>query len=125
MKKLICYFVLISSFLCGVGGASSNRGGSNINNEDREWAARVGPRQAIITMFQNGLKDRNFKEKERIIATPSTILEMYPNRPDLQKQAIDVWGQCMRNQIVNGQKKYTDQDVNILVNFSKRKLGLN
>ena len=127
MKKLICYFVLISSFLCGVGGASSNRGGSNINNEDREWAIRTGPHRVINMMFnnENGLKNHDLRLRDEVIAAPRTIYDMYPNRPDLQRQAVDTLGQCMRNQMINGQRKYTDRDVQVMVTYSKRMLGLN
>ena len=129
MKKLICYFVLISSFLCGVGGASSNRN-SNQNRveftrEDLYQFAHTSPYQMMNEIFDKYSKYDDYRERAEIIAFPRVISQAYPNRPDLQRQAIDAFGQCMRNQMVNGQRKYTDQDVNVLVNFSKRKLGLN
>ena len=70
-------------------------------------------------------QNNDYRERAEIIATPRVISQLYPNRPDLQRQAIDAFGRCMKNQITNGRRKYTDQDVNILVNFSKKKLGLN
>lgn len=129
MKKLVCYFVLLSSLFCGVSGASSS-GSSNhqvagFSQEALFEFANTDPYQTMNKIFNKRLKYNDYRERERIIATPRVISQAYPNRPDLQRQAIDAFGQCMKNQIVNGKKKYTDHDVNIVVNFSKKKLGLN
>ena len=108
MKKLICYFVLISSFLCGVGGASSNKNSNQrINGFSQEALsefAHTNPYQMMNEIFNEYLQYDDYRERAEIIAFPRVISQAYPNRPDLQRQAIDAFGQCMRNQMVNGQK---------------------
>ena len=125
MKKLFIYFVLVSSFLCGVGGASSNNPMHAYSKEITEWALKVGPEKAISQLFEEDFKNNDYRQKDRIFATPRTIFGLYPRHPELQKKAVETWGRCMKNQTVNGRRKYSDQDVDILVNFSKSKLGLN
>lgn len=125
MKKLFIYFVLISSLFCGISRASSGKRIDKFSQEALSEFANTSPHQMMNEIFNESSKYKDYRERERIIAFPRVISQAYPNRPDLQRQAIDAFGQCLRNQTVNGKKKYTDQDVNILVNFSKKKLGLN
>ena len=121
MKKLICYFVLISSFLCGVGRASSSK---QFSKTDLNNLANESPYQTIPRLFEKGLKNYDYKREDKIDAIPKTLLKAYPNRPDLQRQAIDAWSQCIRNQTVNGRKKYTEEDVQTVIFHSKKFLGL-
>ena len=121
MKKLICYFVLISSFLCGVGGASSNK---QFSKTDLNNFASESPYQMIPRLFEKGLKDSDYRKQDRINAIPVVLSKAYPNRPDLQRQAVDAWSQCIRNQTVNGRKKYTEEDVQRVILQSKKMLGL-
>lgn len=123
MKKLICYFILISALRFGIGIASSKYD-ILLTKEEIQELADTDPYKTISKMFAERLHRYDYREKARIIVTPDVISYAYPERPDLQAQAIDAWGQCMKEQMVNGRRKYTDKDIYVLTNFSKKKLGL-
>ena len=120
MKKLICYFVLISSFLCGVGGASS----SGISKGARKRVANSDPKVFVNMMFEQGAKNYDYKSESRLKATADIIKIAYEGNRTKQIEAVNSWADNVRKLTVNGKKKYTEQDVNLVVNYSKHRLNL-
>ena len=118
MKKLICYFVLISSFLCGVGGASSGRKNGTTKQPI------VEPRVFAQEMFKRGASNFDFRSQKVVIGTKKIIQDTYGNDKTLQVQAINAWAQNIKKITINGKTKYTDQDVYNFVNACKVELGL-
>lgn len=124
MEKLICCFVLLSSLFCGIASASSCNYVS-LTNEELQELTEVDPYTKISDMFKKGYGNSDYRDKDEIITVPRLVSRMYPNRPDLQRKAVDAWGQCMKEQKINGKRKYANRDADILVNFCKKKLDLN
>ena len=124
MKKLFVYFVLFSSLFCGNGKTSSLQQGIQFTQEELKRISNEDPYQRISRLFEKSFNNNDYTKQEWIIKVPISIGKAYAGRPDLQLKAIDAWGKCMRKQTVDGENKYTEQDINLVVNYSKHRLNL-
>ena len=89
MKKLFIYFVLVSSLFCGISRASG------LDQDTIRRAAKTDPYYIVNGLFERGFKDNDYRDRIHIQKAAAIISKLYPDRPDLQKQMVNAWGQCM------------------------------
>lgn len=67
-------------------------------------------------MFEQGAKNEDYTDIRTIYTTKYMVQRViFPQDKTKQKIALNTWVQNVRNQEINGKKKYTEQDILILI----------
>lgn len=120
MKTFVYFFVLITFLCCRSGYTSSSR----IDASTRERVAKMDPTRFANLMFEQGAKNKDYTDIRTMYATGHIIRVAFPRDKTKQKTALNTWIQNVRNQKVNGKKKYTEKDISKLIEISTSELEL-
>ena len=86
--------------------------GNRLDDECLKIARDIGPEDMMKLAFEDYLRNVNYRDRKRVSAVQKHLVNLYPDRPDLYKEAACALGECLRES-----GKYTQGEIKRVVGY--------